>query len=269
MAGHMIRLFLEQEGWDVFCTVRQDADRRKKEFYFDATDPTGLDPILAEIQPEVVINAVGILNNTAEEKKTLAVMVNSLFPHVLDDKSKEYGYKLIHISTDCVFSGASGCYTETSHTDADSFYGKSKALGEIDNDSNLTIRTSIIGPEIRNTRIGLLDWFLHQHGEINGYTRAIWTGVTTLQLAKAIAGIPDSGLTGVIHLVNGESITKYNLLMLFKKHFKSDVKIKPYSEYVSDKSLVATRGDCMLKVPDYETMIKELRDWMDAHPIYQ
>jgi dTDP-4-dehydrorhamnose reductase len=265
----MIRLFLVQEGWNVFCTIRQVADRQKNAYFFDATEPIGLDPILAQTNPDFVINASGILNKAAEENKTLAIQVNSLFPHILDDKSKEYGYKLIHISTDCVFSGVSGKYTESSNTDAVSFYGKSKALGEINNDRNITIRTSIIGPEIRRTRIGLLDWFLHQRTEIKGYTRAIWTGVTTLQLAKSIVDITNTDICGLIHLVNGQVISKYDLLLLFKKHFNKDVQIEPYSEYVSDKSLVVTRRDGRLQIPDYDIMVCELSEWMHKHPIYQ
>ncbi len=201
----------------------------------------------------------------AEDNKATAVSVNSLFPHILDEKSSVYDYKLIHISTDCVFSGYKGEYIETSITDATTFYGRSKALGEINNSNNITIRTSIIGPEVRNNRIGLLNWFLNQRGEVRGYTNAIWTGVTTLQLSKSIIEIIDKDICGLIHLVNGGKISKYELLLLFKKYFKSDVRIIPYEDFICDKSLVKTREDYNIDVPDYETMIKELAEWMEKY----
>ena len=114
----------------------------------------------------------------------------------------------------------------------------------------------------------MLDWFLKQQGEINGYTHAFWTGVTTLQLAKSIVDIMQKNICGLLHLVNNQKISKYDLLMLFKKYFDRDIQIRPYSNYVSDKSLVSTRKDVMLDVPGYDMMVRELSEWMKASRLY-
>src|SRR5690606_24943808 len=121
---------------------------------------------------------------------------------------EELGSKLIHISTDCVFSGNRGAYTEDDFCDANDTYGRSKALGELNNDRDLTIRTSIIGPELKTNGEGLLHWFLNQSTPVNGFTEAYWGGVTTLELAKAIKTALMSDLKGIVNLTNGESISK-------------------------------------------------------------
>ena len=259
MLGHVAYNFFIKQGYDVYATTRDVSDK----YYFDANQNiSSINNIIEEIRPDVVINCIGILNKVAEDNKKLAVMVNSYLPHYLDELSKDYNFKFIHVSTDCVFDGKKGSYGEDDQKDATSFYGQSKALGEINNDRNLTLRTSIIGPDINSNGIGLFQWFMNQNGEVGGYTKVIWTGVTTIQLAKAMEEAITNNITGLYHVVNDEKIDKYSLLELFKKYFNKDIIINKNDSYESNKSLIKTREDYQFNVPSYEQMIQEMRDWV-------
>ena len=140
-------------------------------------------------------------------------------------------------------------------------------MGEVINDKDTTIRTSIIGPELNENGVGLFNWFSKQEGEITGYTRAFWTGVTTTELAKAITIIIEKNISGLYHLVNSEKIDKHSLLQIFLQVFeKSKVTdINPFGKYESDKSLVNTRRDHSLEVPPYKAMLTEMKKWMIDH----
>lgn len=265
MAGNMIKTFLEEKGYDVYVTSRKKTDEKK--YFFDVLNGyEELERILEKIKPKFVINCIGVLNQFAEENKPGAVLINSFLPHYADSLSNKYGYKFIHISTDCVFSGEKGGYIENDLTDAASFYGKSKALGEVKNDRNVTFRTSIVGPDTNENGIGLFNWFIRQSGEVNGFTKAIWSGVTTLELAKVIEKSFESDVTGLFHLVNNKSINKYDLLVLFKNGMDKNIIINKDESYVNDKSIVNTRGDYDFKIPDYETMVEEMCQWIKNHP---
>jgi dTDP-4-dehydrorhamnose reductase len=157
-----------------------------------------------------------------------------------------------------------GGYTEDSPKDATSFYGQSKALGEINNDTNLTLRTSIVGPDANPNGVGLFKWFMDQEGEVGGFDKVYWSGVTTIQLAKAIEVAIENNLCGLRHVANGEKIDKYSLLELFKKHFNKPITIYKKSDYVSDKSIVCTT-DFDFKVPSYDQMVREMGEWVMRH----
>lgn len=261
MAGHMIKKYLiSRNKYDVYSTFRLKKDEilNDKEFDFDAFDTKKLKAILEKVEPDFVINCIGILNQFAEENPDIAIYVNGYFPHLLDRLSKEYDYKLIHITTDCVFSGKKGNYIENDFRDADSYYGRSKAIGEVNNNRTLTFRTSIIGPDINENGIGLFNWFMKQSGEINGYSNVFWSGVTTLELAKAIEASFEQNISGIYHLTNNEKISKYELLKLFAEHTGKEIKINKYEDYYSDKSLIDTRKEFNYTVPSYEEMIKEM-----------
>ncbi len=259
MLGHVVEEHFLKSGYNVYSTSREKGEQ----YYFEATDNMfDIEKIIKEIKPEVIINCIGILNEVAENNKSLAILINSYLPHYLDELSEKYGYKLIHISTDCVFSGEKGEYYEDSFKDATSFYGQSKGLGEINNDKNITLRTSIIGPDINPNGIGLFQWFMNQNEAVGGFTKVYWTGVTTIQLAKNIEEAINNKLVGLYHVVNGEKITKYDLLYLFKKYFDKDIIINENDSYVSDKSLISTK-DYKFDVPRYEQMIKEMYDWIN------
>ncbi|MEQ3308869.1 SDR family oxidoreductase [Fusobacterium varium] len=264
MAGHMIKEYLIQKEYDVYGTFREKEEKNLEmnEFYLDAFDKGKLEEILKKVKPDFVINCIGILNQFAENNPDIAIYVNGYFPHYLDRLSEKYGYKLIHITTDCVFSGKKGNYTEDDFRDADSYYGRSKAIGEVNNNKTLTFRTSIIGPDINKDGIGLFNWFMKQEGKIKGYSNVFWSGVTTLELAKAIEASFNQNISGIVHLVNNKKISKYDLLKLFSKYMNKDIEIEKYEDYFSDKSLIRTKEEFNYKVPNYEKMIEELSEWI-------
>ena len=190
-----------------------------------------LEKLVEEKKYDAIINCIGLLNQDAENNKHLAVYLNSYLPHLLSYLTRDLDTKVIQMSTDCVFSGKSGNYNENSLRDGETFYDRSKALGELENDKDLTFRDSIIGPDINRNGIGLFNWFMKQNGEIYGYTKAIWTGVTTLTLAKAMERAVQDNLTGLYNLVNNDSLSKYEMLLLFNEHFRENKLII----YKSDK----------------------------------
>lgn len=269
MAGHIIKEYLLSKTYDVYSTFRKGEGKEElkdKEYYLDVFDKESLNKILEEVKPKFLINCVGILNQFAEENPDIAIYVNGYFPHYLDRLSQKYDYKLIHITTDCVFSGKKGDYTENDFRDAESYYGRSKAIGEVNNNRTLTFRTSIIGPDINENGIGLFNWFMKQNGEVKGYSNVVWTGVTTLELAKAIEVSFLQDIVGLHHLVNNEKISKYELLKLFKKYMnKNDVEIVEYKDYFSDKSLIRTNNDLKYQVQTYNEMIEEMCIWINKN----
>ena len=181
------------------------------------------------------------------------------------------GFRLIHMSSDCVFSGANGPYRESDRRDADEVYGRTKALGEIVNDRDLTIRTSKIGPELNAGGSGLFNWFMAQQGRIKGFAEAMWSGVTTLELAKAVDAAINEYTTGLVHLTNGQAISKYELLMLFREIWKrDDIDVERDTSRKSNRGLLRTRSDYRYQVPTYRSMLEEMKSFMDAHrALYQ
>lgn len=265
MAGHVITLYLSEQGYDVTAFTRRP-------FHFVKNiigDIRDTDLVKATIETgdyDVIINAIGILNYEAELDKANAVFINSFIPHLLAELTKNAKTKVIHMSTDCVFSGETGRYIESSFKDGTTFYDRTKALGEIENNKDLTFRNSIIGPDMSPLGKGLFNWFMLQHDQINGYTHVIWTGVTTLTLAKAMEAAIRQKLAGMYNLVNNKPISKYQLLSLFNEYFRSNQLIILPSECIKvDKSLINTRKDFDFQIPDYEVMLIEMREWMLQH----
>lgn len=270
MAGHTISIYFKEAGHDVTAFSRSKVDYCKN-INGDITDFRSLKNIINEGQYDAIINAIGILNQDAEDHKSNAVLLNSYLPHFLSDTTKDMKTRVIHMSTDCVFSGKTGDYSETSFRDGETFYDRSKALGELENNKDLTFRNSIIGPDMSEKGIGLFNWFMKQEGEINGFTKAIWTGVTTLTLAKAMEQALKEDITGLYNLVNNETISKYELLRLFNKYMKGEqIEILPSDKLSLDKSLINNRADFSFKVPSYEAMVAEMKEWIDDHKeLYQ
>ena len=263
MAGHVVKTCLESTGiYDVWGIARE-IDSGQKLINLDVSNTKELESILDNGSFDVVINCIGLLNKTAEDNPELAVWFNSYFPQLLASYGKKHNFKLVHISTDCVFSGKEGGYKEDSFKNGIGFYAQSKALGEVFNTKDLTFRTSIIGPEIKQNGIGLFHWFMNQTDEIFGYTEAYWSGVTTIELAKGINEAIQQDLTGLYQFVNNSKICKYVLLQEFNTIFKEGkTKITPKSDYKVDKSLLCTRSDFDYNVPSFNAMIKEMKDWM-------
>jgi dTDP-4-dehydrorhamnose reductase len=266
MAGHMIYYFLKENSDFEIVDIARNSNFHIPSHQLDVVDFEALTNVLKDEKPQYVINCIGVLNQDAESNPEKAILLNSYFPHFLAKIGNEIGFKLIHISTDCVFNGKEGNYTETSPKDGIGFYAQTKALGEIESANHLTLRTSIIGPELNANGIGLFNWFMHQTGIAKGYINALWSGVTTLELAKSILKAIEQDITGLHHLVNGDKINKYELINLFKTIFdKKDIEIEAYDAYKIDKSLIRTNLDFNYQVPSYKEMIQEMKLWMESH----
>lgn len=265
MAGHMISLYFAEKGHEVLGFDKSKS-KLVNSVAGNAFDTAMLKDIIEIGKFDTVINCIGILNQAAEDNKALATFLNAYFPHFLAEVTENSDTQVIHMSTDCVFSGKRGSYTENDLPDGETFYDRSKALGELCDHKNITLRNSIVGPDINPNGIGLLNWFMKQHGEVNGYTKAMWTGQTTLQLAKTMEAAAKEKAYGLYNTVPEHSISKYNLLNLFNQYLKNrPVKINPVEGVVADKSLVRTRFDFNYIIPDYEIMIAELAAWMKEH----
>lgn len=265
MAGHIISLYFQEQGHDVIGFTRRPISFCKN-LIGDAMNPAEIKSAILSDDFDVVINAIGVLNQNAEDHKSMAVMLNGYLPHFIADTLRNSKTKLIHMSTDCVFAGNTGPYYEDSFPDGKIFYDRSKAIGEVNDDKNLTFRNSIVGPDCNEKGIGLFNWFMKQEGSINGFTGAIWTGVTTLTLAKAMEQALKENLTGLYNLVNNESINKFDLCGLFNKYFRNgEVRINPSDTLQLDKSLRHRRTDFSFVVPSYEQQIKEMADWVNSH----
>ena len=211
------------------------------------------------IRPNHIINCTGILISGANEDPENAIFLNAYMPHRLARLSDEINSKLTHISTDCVFSGnKSGPYVETDEKDGKDTYAKTKGLGEVVNKKHLTLRTSVVGPELKSDGEELFHWFMNQSISIKGYTKAIWSGVTSGELAKAVKWSIDNEITGLYHLTNNQTINKYEILQLFKKYTKKDIEILPVDGEGIDKSFLDTRKLIDYSIPSYDQMFAQM-----------
>jgi dTDP-4-dehydrorhamnose reductase len=246
----VLRVLSENKDWQVSGSVRSGDARR---FFpadiagrivegVDAENPDALAKVLDALRPEVVVNCAGLTKHKPEaEDPLVSIPINTLMPHRLAGLCKLAGARLIHVSTDCVFSGEKGNYLETDFADARDVYGKSKALGEVTYPHTVTLRTSTIGHEFE-TRYGLLEWFLSRQGRCKGYNRAVFSGLPTVVFAQVIRDvvIPRPELTGLYH-VAAKPINKYDLLELIAKVYGKQIEIEPDSKLAIDRSLNAER----------------------------
>jgi len=266
MAGHTITLYFKEKGYDV-TAYSVTPFPYCKNIVGNVFETNTFKAMLLSGNYDIIINCIGILNQTAEDHKAKAAYLNSYLPHFIADTISQTSSKLIHMSTDCVFAGNAAPYTEKSLRDGTSFYDRSKALGEVEDEKNLTFRNSIVGPDMNPEGIGLFNWFMKQAGTINGFTGAMWTGVTTLTLAKAMEQAVKENLTGLYNLVNGDNISKFELLKLFNQYFKDNsITINSSDKLQLDKTLISLRSDeFSFKVPSYEQMIVEMKEWVESH----
>lgn len=210
----------------------------------DATDRACPYRLVDSVSPDLVINAVGIVKQRADAKAAIpSVEVNSLWPHLLADACEQHGARMVHVSTDCVFSGSRGGYSEADVPDAFDLYGRSKLLGEVtDRDNSITLRTSIIGWQV-GVPTGLVGWFAaHRDEPLKGFTKAVFSGLTTRALTEVIRDVvlPDTTLSGLWH-VSAEPIDKHTLLTGLARHLGWDIDISPSEELVIDRSLDSSR----------------------------
>jgi len=230
----------------------------------DALEISRVEKVIEETGPDVLINCLGIVKSLEKKKGMLLnVWLNSLLPHQLYQICQAKGIRLIHISTDCVFSGRKGNYREDFPSDAEDVYGKTKYLGEVNGAGALTIRTSFIGRELASTN-GLLEWFLaNQGGRVNGFTNAIFSGFPTIHLSRSIADIiaHHQSLSGVYH-ISSEPVSKFKLLTLIRKAMELDIEIEEYPDFHCDRSLDSTlyRKETGFTPPSWEKMVDELAE---------
>lgn len=271
MLGHQLLQSL-QANHDVRVTLRQDAkvyvnklfNINNSFFGIDVRRLDDLSQVLAEFHPQIVINAVGIVKQRKDAKSAIpSLEINALFPHRLAVLCDAIKARMIHISTDCVFSGKKGNYTEEDFSDAEDLYGKTKYLGETDRPNCLTLRTSIIGLEI-SRKTSLIEWFLAQTGTIKGYQKAFYTGLTTQEMSRLIEHVilkhPD--LSGIWH-VSSDNISKYELLKIFAEILqRKDITIEADNNFICDRSLNSSRFRKVIgyQPPAWPVMLKELAD---------
>ena len=263
MAGHMISMHFKTlpekyKVYDVCHTIRLDENSE----VLDIHDLSLLNTIIRKVNPDIVINSIGILNKNAEDNPSNTIFINSYFPRYLEEGFKNTNIKLIHISTDCVFSGEAGNYNEASIPDGIDLYAKTKILGEINNNKDLTVRTSIIGPELKHNGTGLFHWFMKQNGKVSGYSKVFWSGVTTLQLGKCLDLMIENNLNGLYNLTSKVPINKYELLKIINSVFDKNILIDSSEQVKNDKSLMSIRKDFSVELPAYTEMISELKVWM-------
>jgi dTDP-4-dehydrorhamnose reductase len=251
MLGHVVlRLFAGSPGIEVWGSARNaaalaglpEAVRKQVIGGIDVDNPDALAGLFARVRPQVVINAVGLVKQLAQADDPLAALpINALLPHRLARLCALSGARLVHVSTDCVFAGTRGGYVESDAPDAQDLYGRSKLLGEVDGEHAITLRTSIIGPELGGAH-GLVGWFLAQTGSVRGYRRAVFSGLPTVELARVIRDqvLPRPGLRGLYH-VSAEPIDKDRLLRLVAAAYGHGIEIVADDQVVIDRSLDSSR----------------------------
>jgi len=270
MLGHkLVQAFGDRfEVWTTIRGVFSDVerygifDRDRVIENIDVTDLESVRTAIENARPDVVVNATGIIKQVREsEDSVLTLKVNAVFPQRLAELAMEGGFRLITIGTDCVFSGDKGNYAEADVADARDLYGTSKLLGEVSYDNCLTIRTSIIGRELAGAH-GLIEWFLSNRGKsVKGYVNAIYSGFPTVVLAEILSDIiSDHPELSGIHHVSSDPISKHDLLHLLNEHYRANVQIEPFEDYVIDRSLnsSAFRNATGFLPQSWNAMIKKM-----------
>jgi dTDP-4-dehydrorhamnose reductase len=259
LIGHQVYNYLKDSDNYELHNISYRNKIQNDTILLDARDEKIFIDKITSIKPHYIVNCIGILINGSDSDPENAIFLNSYMPHRLARLADKINAKLIHISTDCVFSGdKKEPYVETDEKDGRGVYAKTKGLGEIINDKHLTLRTSVVGPELKSDGEELFHWFMNQSDSVSGFTKAIWSGVTTIELAKAVKWSIDHHITGLYHVTNNSSISKHELLKLFQKHTKKDINIKPFSGKDANKSFIDTRLLMDYEIPSYDQMISDM-----------
>lgn len=270
LGNAVLRLFAEDDRFDVAGSARSagflarlpESLRPRIVLGVDVDNADSLARLFATARPDVVINCVGLVKQLAEADDPLAAIpINALLPHRLARLCDVAGARLVHVSTDCVFSGRTGGYTEADAPDATDLYGRSKLMGEVDYPHAITLRTSIIGHELGSAH-GLVGWFLAQEGAVKGFTRAIFSGLPTVELARVIRDhvLPHPELHGLYH-VSAAPIAKFDLLNLVARAYDRSTQIAPDDRLVIDRSLDSSRFRAATGYapPDWTELIRRMR----------
>lgn len=271
MLGHVLfRGLFKKPGLIVHATARGldgIADRFPEELKRNmrlGVDASNFDEViraLASVQPDVVINCIGLIKQLPLASDPLSsITVNAQLPHRITLVCRAAKARMIHISTDCVFDGKKGSYTEKDPTNADDLYGQTKMLGEVSYPHSLTLRSSIIGHELK-TRLGLVEWFLSQRNPVRGFTKAIYSGFPTIEMVRIISDfvLPNPDLHGIYN-VSSAPISKYDLLQLVAKRYEKRIAIEPFDGFALDRSLnsSAFRAQTGYVPPSWEKLVEEM-----------
>lgn len=259
MLGHKVYNYLkENSSFEIVnfsCTRKLNSET----ILINARDENKLIESIKHAKPNFIVNCIGSLIQESNANPEQAIFLNSYLPLMLERFSNSIDAKLIHISTDCVFSGKKKSpYVENDLKDGVGLYAVTKSLGELIGKNSLTIRTSIIGPELKTNGVGLFNWFMLQNGRIKGYTEMIWSGVTTLELSKAIKWAIENEINGIYHITNNQAISKRDLLCLFRLYTEKSIDIISVKGLDLDKSFIDTRKLINYKIPSYDQMIQEM-----------
>lgn len=265
VVGHAVALYFKEAGHEVRYGydfgIDEDSLSKVGVYY----DTELLKKVIEEFTPDAIINCTAIVNQAAEEDKAKAAYLNAFLPHLLEQLTAGTRTVVVHRSTDCIFSGTKGQYVLGDWPDARSFYARTKAVGELDNEKDITIRVSLIGPAQESEDGSLLNWFLQQKGDVKGFANAIWTGLTTLEYAKTIECLLNQKAHGVFQAAPKDSISKYELLRLFEKYFEGGRTIVKVDNDRVDKSLVPYWGEYIVQIKGYEEQIIEMKNWIQKH----
>jgi dTDP-4-dehydrorhamnose reductase len=282
MLGHVLFSELARHSdIDVYATARNN-DLLKKVLpayllkniikNIDAKSIDSVYELFKRVQPELVINCIGIIKQLPDANNhIISININALFPHKLALLCRDYGARLIHFSTDCVFSGQKGNYSEEDSSDAKDLYGRTKYLGELNYPHCITLRTSIIGHEL-SRKVSLVEWFLSQEGKVKGYTNAIYSGFPTIEMSRIVYEyvIPNKDLHGLYH-VSSSPISKYDLLKFISETYEKTIDIEPYSNFFCDRSLNSTRfrNDTGYAPPSWQELVEKMHQHYIGSGFYQ
>jgi len=269
LIGHQIYNYLDTFANYDLVDISYRNKLSKQTIQIDAMNEYKFLKAIEEISPNYIINCIGILIDEADRSIEKTIFLNALLPHKLRKLADSINARLIHMSTDCVFSGLKGSsYIETDRKDGKDTYAKTKGLGEVICNNHLTLRTSVVGPELKEDGSELFNWFLRQSNIISGFTDVYWSGVSTIELAKAVHWAIINDLTGLYHITNNKKISKNDLLRLFRKFTNKDIDIQPISGKNIDKSFLDTRLLINYKIPSYEKMVSDMVELTINNQIY-
>lgn len=267
IGSSVFRILSDNPAYEVYGTCRNDGDKNffeNKEKIISSIDIVSINAtqsLIKKLNPDVIVNCIGLTKHSPDSRDCLKIIqVNSLWPHQLAKLSDEVGAKLIHISTDCVFSGKSGNYSEIDTPDAVDLYGRSKILGEVTYNNHITVRISTIGHEIR-TSYGLLEWFLSQKKSCKGYSQAFFSGLPTVYFAEVISRfiLPRPDLNGLYH-IGSKPINKLSLLKLIANEYGKKINIDIDETLVINRSLDGSKfsNETGFICPEWPDLIKIL-----------
>ncbi|MGO5069829.1 sugar nucleotide-binding protein [Roseburia faecis] len=264
MLGHILTIYLKEKGYDV--------DNISKKFRctddticFDVLDEKKMKEFLQQRKYNVVVNCVALLVKESEANKTLAVKLNSVFPHWLEDFYSNTDTRIIQVSTAGVYYGDNAPYSEESRHDAISFYGKTKSLGELDNKKDLTVRSDFWGPDMKADGSGLFNWAMKQKDKVTGFDKVYINGVTSLEFAKFVDYIIKKPLSGTINLYSIDILSKAELIRKIYGIMGRNIVVNDNSKIRRNTSIFSDRTECRYISKSYEQQLLELSQWIENH----